>query len=455
MYKKLRFYLRLLVAVVSKYRWGIITAVVVAGVLIAVVPHLVRTLPRTRSLQRIAHVGRFTLSTLPLPVQQKISIGLTTVDPSGLPSPALAESWEATDSGKTYIFTINRNLKWQDGSAVTSKDIQYNFRDAVVEYPDDSHLTIKMQDPFSPLPTIVSRPVFKYTAKKGFFSSPTLTGVGQYRIATYKRNGAIIENITLYPHNQDNGLPRIKYFFYPSPQQARTAFKLGLVDTIEDVQDPADLKEWPGIKITSQPQYDRYVAVFFNTQDPELQGQDGRNLRLALNYAVDKARWTNRAVSPIPPTSWVGQSEVKRYEKDVERAKSIIKRLSKPPGKITISTVPTFLHVAEQVKQDWEAIGIQVEIQVSPEIPSQFQSLVVAQAIPVDPDQYNLWHSTQEATNLTKLNNPRIDKLLEDGRKTFDIKSRKIIYSEFQKFLVDEVPAIFLFYPETYSLTRD
>jgi peptide/nickel transport system substrate-binding protein len=64
-------------------------------------------------------------------------------------------------------------------------------------------------------------------------------------------------------------------------------------------------------------------------------------------------------------------------------------------------------------------------------------------------------HSTQNTTNITHLNNPRIDKLLEDGRKTLDLNLRKSIYSDFQRFLVEEVPAIFLFYPETYTLTRN
>nr|MBP6989849.1 peptide-binding protein [Candidatus Shapirobacteria bacterium] len=68
--------------------------------------------------------------------------------------------------------------------------------------------------------------------------------------------------------------------------------------------------------------------------------------------------------------------------------------------------------------------------------------------------QYLFWHSTQKKTNITKINNPRIDKLLEEGRQTFDQQERKNIYQEFQKNLLEECPAIFLKYPIVYTISR-
>ncbi|MDD3998930.1 MAG: hypothetical protein PHR98_02415, partial [Candidatus Shapirobacteria bacterium] len=64
------------------------------------------------------------------------------------------------------------------------------------------------------------------------------------------------------------------------------------------------------------------------------------------------------------------------------------------------------------------------------------------------------WHSTQTKTNITKINHPPIDKLLEEGRQTFDQQERKKIYQEFQKILLEESPAIFLKYPILYTVSR-
>jgi peptide/nickel transport system substrate-binding protein len=73
---------------------------------------------------------------------------------------------------------------------------------------------------------------------------------------------------------------------------------------------------------------------------------------------------------------------------------------------------------------------------------------------PEDPDQYSIWHSTQKATNITHYENPRIDKLLEDGRSQINTEERKKTYLDFQRFLVEDAPAAFLFYPDTYSISR-
>ncbi len=45
-----------------------------------------------------------------------------------------------------------------------------------------------------------------------------------------------------------------------------------------------------------------------------------------------------------------------------------------------------------------------------------------------------LWHTGQD-NNITKYENKRIDKLLEDGRKTLDFTERKKIYNDVTKYL--------------------
>ena len=50
--------------------------------------------------------------------------------------------------------------------------------------------------------------------------------------------------------------------------------------------------------------------------------------------------------------------------------------------------------------------------------------------------------------------NPKIDKLLEDGRKENNKEERKEIYHDFQRFLVEDCPAVFLHELATYSISR-
>jgi len=444
-YKKLRYFFRLIGALVGKYYLAIGGGVALGILAFWLAPRILPFLPKIRETRAIAVVGRFTQSEIPFFIQQKISTGLTTLTLDGQPMPSLALKWDIKDNDRTYVFTLDVNKKWQDGTFVRSRDITYNFKDTTVEYPDDSTIVIRLTTAYSPLPVVVSRPIFK----KG------LVGAGLYKVAQIKRNGQIIESLTLIPQDVKSQLPKLKYLFYATSTQARTAFELGVVRSLDELSDTAQFSNWPNVSIGTETRQNRFMGVFFNTQDPNFQGGEGRNLRLALAYALDKTRWPNRAYGPINPESWAYSPELKHYDLDLVRSKSLLTKVGKKPQNLVITTIQAYLPVAEQIKSDWEKLGIKIEISVTPEVPKNFSIMVIAQAIPADPDQYNLWHSTQTDTNLTGLTNPRIDKLLEDGRKTKELKDRKPIYLDFQKYLVEEMPVIFLYHPQTYSVTRN
>ena len=455
MYRKIRFLFHLGIAFISKYRRLLISGFLVGTLSFILIPRIVSLLPPLRETQIVAQIGTFSLTNLPMSIQKKISIGLTSISPSGLPNPGLSDSWYATDSGKTYVFSITDNNFWQDGTPVTSEDISYNFKDTVIEYPDKNHVKISLPDPFSPLPVSVSRPIFKSTVKKNIFNNVSpLLGIGTYKLENIRKNGQIVESLTLNPVQRDNRLPKLRYIFYPNQQAAQTAFKLGIVNSIESISEIGDLKTWPNVNITESVQKDRFVAVLFNTQSPVFSGSSGKNLRLALAYSIEKTRWANRAIGPIPPESWAFNPDTKTFDQDIERAKTLLKKVEIIPEALTLIALPSYLETAEEIKTDWENIGIKTNIQIQQEIPSEFDVLLIAQIIPLDPDQYSLWHSTQDQINLTRLKNPRIDKLLEDGRKSLDLDERRKIYFDFQKYLVEEVPAVFLYYPMTYTINR-
>jgi len=99
-------------------------------------------------------------------------------------------------------------------------------------------------------------------------------------------------------------------------------------------------------------------------------------------------------------------------------------------------------------------VGVNINLQVISTIPTDFQAFLAIFDIPDDPDQYSIWHSTQTSTNITRYEDPRVDKLLEDGRSQIDLESRKKIYLDFQRFLVEDSPAAFLYYPTIYSISR-
>ena len=435
----LRFYLHLFQAFWHKRQRLIIFSLIITILSVYFFPKLIN-LRFFRNQQKIGLVGRYNLNNLPDDITSLVSYGLTIPLPDGSVEPGLAQSWEVRDNGKIYIFTIKDNFYWHDGTKVKAKDINYNFSDVNVTFLDDQRIRFELKEPFSPFPAVVSRPIFK----------KNLVGLGDYRVKSIQKSGQIIRKLSLIP-TKDQAKPRLIFHFYPNEEAARIGYKLGEVDFLEDIASPGELKQWTNTKIESATKYDRYTAIFFNTQKEKF---IDKPVRQALAYSVNKT-WEPRAFSSYNPHSWAYNSTVKPYDFDLENAKKLIKQDENQISieKISLSTVPSLLDVAEQVKSDWEKLGIETEIQLIHSPDEEFEALLVSQQIPRDPDQYILWHSTQ-TTNLSQYKSPRLDKLLEKGRKTLNQEERKEIYQEFQRFLVEESPAIFLFHPTVYTISR-
>jgi peptide/nickel transport system substrate-binding protein len=154
--------------------------------------------------------------------------------------------------------------------------------------------------------------------------------------------------------------------------------------------------------------------------------------------------------------SWVHNENVKTYEYDLEHAKSLLALDIQDIAelKLDLKTTLQYLEVAEEIATNWrDGLGIKVDVKVVPGITNDYQILLADYAPPLDPDQYGIWHSTQK-TNFTRFTNLKVDKLLEDGRRTLDKKLRTEIYEDFQRFLLEDSPAVFLFETNTQTITR-
>ncbi|MFI5241085.1 MAG: ABC transporter substrate-binding protein, partial [Microgenomates group bacterium] len=409
-----------------------------AGVALFFVISLILPAIGDNKIKRIGVTGRFTPSTLPNEILSLVSEGLTKVTPEGDVEPSIAKSWETPDKGKTWVFNIDTTKTWQDGKKVDSSTINYQFSDLTIERPNDHTIIFKLQNPYSPFASVVSKPIFK----KG------LLGTGEYKVKKISVSGAYVSQLLL----ENSKKERIVYKFYASEDRLKLAFRLGEIDEIESIINLSPFDGWKNLNVTEKSDTGEYVALFYNTQDRYL---SEKNLRQALSYAIDKDKLGGkRALSPISETSWAYNPQVKPYAYDPEKAKKTVSDLPKELSEgmvINLATSPLLLTQAEKIAKDWEAAGVKTNVQVYTVIPNDYQALLAIFDMPEDPDQYSVWHSTQTSTNITKYSSPRIDKLLEDGRTELNLEERKKIYLDFQRFLVEDSPASFLYYPTTYT----
>lgn len=435
-----RYIIRLIQAFFSRFK-ALIAIGIGLGFVIFLILNLV--LPKFGGWQtkRIGLSGRYSASTLPNSILEMIGDGLTALDINGNVIPNMAESWSTPDKGKTWIFKLKDNLLWQDGKTVISKNIDYQFSDASVSYPDNQTVSFTLQNPYSAFPSVVSVPAFR----------SGLLGTGEWKVKSLNLVGEFVDQIIL-----ENGKKqRVTYKFFPTEERLKLAFELGEVDEIANLIDAAPISTWKKVKVTKNTNEGEYVAVFFNMDDKTV---GDKSVRQALAYAIDKDNLGGiRAISPISENSWAYNPQVKQYTFDTTKAKSMLAALpteAKNNLNITLTTSPLLLPQAELIQKDWTAVGVKTSLQVMSSIPTGYQALLAIFDVPDDPDQYSIWHSTQTQTNVTHYSNPRIDKLLEDGRTTLETQDRKQIYLDFQRFLVEDSPAIFLYYPTTYTIDR-
>lgn len=393
--------------------------------------------------KRIGIIGRYNENNLPITIQRKLSLGLTSLLSSGEATSAIALKWDVDQNEKIYTFYLQSNIFWHDGKKFTSKDINYKIKDATLTSVDDHTLKITLsgKDGYSPLPTILSSPLVR----------SNLIGLGVYKLSKIQYVGDYISEISL--KSQANELPNLTYRFYPSLEDAILAYKLAEIDILQNISDVFDLSTWKNTKITETTLYDNFMGVFFSLKDPLFKEKE---VRQALTYAIPPMEKFTKAYTPISPLSWAYSSKVRLYKYDPETAAKILAKtpIASASSEITITTFPSFVQLSQSIVDAWNKVGIHAKVKVVNSLPADYQILLLAQSIPPDPDQYQYWQSTQTIANLTHYNNQKIDKLLEDGRRTLEKDKRIKIYADFQRYLVDDAPVIFLYYPKVYTVER-
>ena len=412
------------------------------------VNYFIPLIPFTQQ-EAVGMVGAYTTDNIPSSILENISTGLTEVADDDSIKPSLATSWEVRNSGKTYVFHLQKNITFSDGTKFTSDRINYNFSNVSVEKPDPYTVVFNLRNAYSPFLVTVSRPIFK----SGF------VGIGDYRINSINLNGTFIQSLSIVSVKGKN--KEIVYQFYPTDDSLKTAIALGDVDKVIGLRNLAlknkSLSSFKNLAVTKYVNYSSLVTLFYNTQDSTL---SDKRLREALTYTMpDAFSYGQRNYGSFSPKSWVNDANLSTYQQDFIHAKLLLSESeSSSKGatlKIELKTMSQFKALAYQIKSVWAKVGVEANIKVVDTLPTNFQAFLGEFNVTKDPDQYTLWHSSQiNMDNITNYKNLRIDKLLEDGRQTNDIDERKKIYADFQKYLLDDAPATFLYFPYEYEVTK-
>jgi peptide/nickel transport system substrate-binding protein len=274
--------------------------------------------------------------------------------------PGLAESWEASNDGKTYTYTLREGLEWSDGTPLTADDIVYTINRAhdeewtnyfstvqniVAKAIDERtvELTSAVSDPKLPIMDVYILPKHiweKYDAEAiKTYDGVNDVGSGPFVLEETKRGQfwSMKANPSFW-----GGAPAVDQVIFRVFNNADAmvaALKRGEIDAAHDIPNNAveDLRATPGIVVI--------VGQQGGFDEVALNGGDGLkkphpalldpNVRLAVAHAIDRQTLVDRVlvglgtpattISPSASPAWIPEiPESEQLAFDLELANQLL-----------------------------------------------------------------------------------------------------------------------------------
>ncbi|MFT4572643.1 MAG: peptide/nickel transport system substrate-binding protein [Hyphomicrobiaceae bacterium] len=424
--------------------------------------------------------------------------------------PRLAESWEVSEDGLTITFVLRKGLEWSDGDPFDVADIKFGFdkiRDpktltsyaedykqvSKFEVLDDFSFRVTYDKPFAPalaswgnMVVLPSHLLADVDINETPLAREPVT-IGSYTLEKWETNTSLSLRSN---HDYYRGRPHVERVVYRVIPDQATQFlelKSGGLDSM-------GLTPLQYRRQTSTRQFNedftkyRYVSggytyLGYNLTNPLF--EDVR-VRRALTHAIDKQEIVDTVLLGLgsiaetpyrPGTAWINQTLVDEapFPYDPERARALFAEagwedtngdgvLDKDGERFTFRILTNSgndlrLKTATVIQQRLKEVGVAVEVRVlewSAFINDfvdkrNFDALVLGWSLSLDPDQYDIWHSSKtefKQFNFVGFKNDEVDDLLEKGRRLFDTDERKAIYDRIQEIIAQEQPYTFLYVPD-------
>ena len=441
--------------------------------------------------------------------------GLTKLGKDGRVVPDLAESWQISQDGRSYVFNLRRDVKWHDGEPFTAAGVAFTvqvmqnpdfdanpelsrlWKNVKCEKIDDYSIKLSLAEPYAPFlayTTIGILPAhqFKGTLPKDVVESSLNArpvGTGPFKVKEFTISHLLLE------YNPDYYLGRpyldaIDFKFFHDYQTALAALEQRQVDgtllrpvVSREVYKKLEQNKDLNLHVSHR---SSYALIFLNDKSPLFSQKE---MRKALLYAIDRkgiiegplAGQGLIADSPIVANTWGFNGEISKYTFSPEEAGRTLDSLgwsAKEDGvrqkdgqklQFTLLTNddPMRKSIGNAITRQLKDVGVEANLSIKGAsdlvqnflIPRAFDAVLYGWDTGYDPDCYPAWHSSQineNGFNFASYANPQIDKLLEEARQTNDNARRLELYRQFQERFGDEIPSLLLYYPSyTYAVNKN
>lgn len=421
----------------------------------------------------------------------------------------LAESWDVSPDGLQIVFHLRKNVLWHDGEAFTADDVIFTYN--IVKNPEiptpyssiygpvksvealDRHtVKITYTEPYAPALEswgmgILPKHILEGKDITSEYYSRNPIGTGPYVLKEWVTGQKIVlESYDDY----FEGKPNLKSYTARVIPDTATMFLelksggidfMGLTPPQYKLQAGTDFFE----KYFQKFRYPSfgYTYLGYNLLDPKFAD---KRIRQAITHSINKHEiiagvllgYGTPCTGPFPPESWAYNQQVADIEYNPQKALHLFKDAGWEKGEngklykdgehfeftvLTNQGNDARIKTAQIMKESLKDVGIIMNIKVLEWQAllhefidkKRFEAVIMGWALSRDPDLYDIWHSskTREGEfNFISYKNAEVDRLLIEGRRSFDLEKRKTIYRRIHTILADEQPYTFLYVPDALPI---
>jgi len=411
--------------------------------------------------------------------------GLTKNDYSGHVGLALAESIDVSDDGKEYLVRLRDNLYWSDGEPLTADDVIFtagliqdhnintaysaNLSGVKIRSHDDGILFV-LPSPYSGFESALDFPILPehilgdtdpaQILASSFSSNPVSSGPFSFNASqSIGNSGEVVVYLSSnqYYYKPQPMLDSFAIHAYPTKDPIITAVNAGTITAT------AELTASDTSQITSNRFYSRDTTIntavyaFFNCTMGIFSDSTIRSaVREGVN--IDQVREVLGVVKPVDypildtQTDDITWPEIPSYNN--VHAKEVLSRYELTPITLVTTKEDSFILVAEAFAGELRDLGFEVNIMTydpGQEFianiirPRAYDILIYDVDLGAEPDILAYYHSsqaTENGYNLSNYKNTFADDLILASRTATDESLRKVKYSNFLSYWVNDVPAI-------------
>ena len=421
-----------------------------------------------------------------LALLQDLYEGLTAEAADGRIIPGAAETWSASEDGRTWTFRLRGNLRWSDGTPLTAEQFvagldEARAQDSQAPYsallqdikaaraPDSRTVVLEVARAVPYLPAVLALPVA--APQHPPIAGTAVIGNGPYRLLR-RRPGAEIE-LERNPHYHSAGSVAIERVTYLTLEDLNTELNLyrsGALDVTSEV--PNTQVGWlqqnlPG-ELRIAPYLSTYGYAFNLVRVPD------RDARMALSMAVDRGQitgqvtgageqpaygWVPAGVPGYTPAqfTWTALPAVQRVEQ-ARRLWRAARGRHAAPDRLRLCTDASANHhrTAVALVDQWRrTLGVEVEL-----LEIEWKAYLALRKNPgdcdllrfgwsadfIDPEAFLALFESGHAQNVPGYASARYDALLAESRLARDAVQRAASMALAEQVLLADSPVMPVFH---------